>query len=362
VKCFGKNENYETEKYLRLICSRIDDFKSWCGRFIKGIEEVFYHACPWIIKHVPVHMRPALVADLDKHVTGHKYATDWSTMEKHFKKDVMDAIEGPLLTHMMIDLRASEIRYLRRILTGTNKLYGGKGIKASVNATRMSGEMTTALFNAWANYILITYVVESKGGKCEGFVEGDDSIFWTDTTLTKEDFQDLGFDVKVIEHTSASEASFCGIISTSDGTLLRDPVRIFNKFGWTTSMIHAGDQVMNELLRAKALSGIYEAGQCPIIGSLFRMALRETRGYTPRFIEDGYHNTTLIPRDESIIEPFSPSAEARALFAKKFNIGVDTQLLIESFFDTHTHLDDIQFLIGNDPVVSDYCSRYIDEG
>jgi len=282
------------------------------------------------IKHVPVKDRPKLIADLDKHVGWYKLATDWTSCEKHFKKDVMDALEWPLYRHLFADFNQDDIDFMHAVLTGKNKIVHNKWLKMVVNATRMSGEMNTSLGNGWANLMVFAYIVESKGGKWEGYVEGDDGIFASSVDVTDEDYAMLGFDVKVIHHERAVEASFCGIISSQEGEQIKNPRRVFSTFGWTHSFINAGDHIMNELLRAKALSLAYEAPQCPIVGVLAREALRRTRGYDPRFIPDGYHNYEDVPRDETKLPIFKPSESVRDLFARVFGITVAVQLACEA--------------------------------
>jgi len=251
-------------------------------------------------------------------------------MEKHFKKPVMKAIEQPLYMTMLQNVVPKDnINYINNILQGKNIIHGKHGILAKVIATRMSGEMNTSLANGWANYVVFRTLVEMLSGQFEGFVEGDDGIFASSVLITSNDYSNLGFDVKVNVYNYASEASFCGIISASDGTLVKEPSRFLENFGWTHSFISAGDDIMMELLRAKALSACYEVPQCPVLGAIARQALVVTRGYDPRFVEDGYHDTTAIPRDESKIPEFSPSPVARELFAKLYNVNVQTQLRAE---------------------------------
>jgi len=174
------------------------------------------------------------------------------------------------------------------------------------------------------------YIVEVlKRGKFVGYVEGDDSIFASSVEVTTEDYRNLGFDVKINEFDTASEASFCGIISASDGSLIRDPIRVLQTFGWTSSFISSGERVMMELLRAKAISLAFECPACPIVTALAQAALRYTRGVTPRFVSDGYHDFSIIPRDEKGLKCREPSAPARALMEKKFGISASLQVYLE---------------------------------
>lgn len=336
MKGFIKVESYPQYKPVRWINSRVDEFKVWCGPMFKAIEQVVYDMMPEFIKHTPVPDRPAKINRLDDNIFTHKYATDWTSMEKHFKARVMRALEFPLYDHMLSNLPRRDRNFLFTILSGTNIITGMHGISAKVHATRMSGEMNTSLGNGWCNRLVSKFIVEVlKKGKFVGYVEGDDSIFASSVEVTTEDYHRLGFDVKINEFDTASEASFCGIISAADGSLIRDPIRVLQTFGWTSSFISSGERVMMELLRAKAMSLAFECPACPIVTALAEAALKYTRGVTPRFVSDGYHDFSIIPRDEKHINCNKPSAAARALMEKKFGISASLQEYIEELIKLH---------------------------
>lgn len=281
-------------------------------------------------------------------------------MEKHFKKPVMLSLEWPLYRHLLsLNYTHDNVDHIMKVLTGKNQLRGRHGFRAVVYATRMSGEMNTSLGNGWSNFIVFNYIVHSKGGICYGFVEGDDGIFASSVPVTTQDYNDLGFDVKVNELTTVTEASFCGIISAADGTLVKDPGVVMMKFGWTSSYITAGDIIMHELLRAKALSLCYECPQCPVVGAIGRRALQVTRNYNPRFIKDGYHDTDIVPRDESSIPEFKPTPASRTLFARLFGVTVENQLRCEDAI-MRDDLTTASELIPTNYAALDYYLRYLE--
>jgi len=273
----------------------------------------------------------------------------------------MDAVEWPLYNHLFKDFNQEDIMFLHAVLTGRNKIVSNGLLRAIVAATRMSGEMNTSLGNGWANYVIFDYIVSSKGGVWEGYVEGDDGIFVSSVEVTAEDYAKLGFDVKVNEFDHATHASFCGIISAQDGTLIKDPRRVFSSFGWTHSFINAGEDIMQQLLRAKALSLAYEAPQCPIVGALSREAIRLTRGYEARFVEDGYHNYEKVPRDEKDIESFHPSTQVRELFSDIFHITPAVQCQLEDAIRRHD-MDLVARIIPANPDSFDYELKFVCEG
>jgi hypothetical protein len=277
-------------------------------------------------------------------------------MEKHFKADVMDAIEFELYRNTLRNMSEDDLSFLFNILKGTNIITGMHGCRAKVKATRMSGEMNTSLGNGWSNYVVFDYIVSNKGGHWEGYVEGDDGIFVTDVEVTTEDYNALGFDVKIKEHDTTTTASFCGIIASSDGTLIKDPRKVFETFGWTSSFINAGESIMMELLRAKALSLAYECGACPILWTLAQEALKFTRNYEPRFIVDWYHKE--VPNDEANAPIYEPTAAARSKMAQVFDIPVGIQLEVEDAI-RRNDMNKVFQLLPSTLEMQHYCSCYV---
>jgi hypothetical protein len=191
----------------------------------------------------------------------------------------------------------------------------------------MSGDMCTSLGNGLTNWLLAKYIVEEKkGGRLLGFVEGDDGIFSADKLLTAEDYLPLGFTIEIDQVRDPCTASFCGMIFGETGDIIRCPFKFVSNFAWTQSFIHAGPRIMDELLRAKALSTLFETPQCPIIGAFAHYALGKTAHAHPRFVDDGYHR---MPENIEL-DPFEPSPETRELFAEVYRIPVQLQLHIEA--------------------------------
>jgi hypothetical protein len=190
----------------------------------------------------------------------------------------------------------------------------------------MSGDMCTSLGNGFSNLMLAKFLVSRKGGTLEGFVEGDDGLFSTDVHLSAEDYEKLGFTIKIEEVDDPCHASFCGMVFSGSGEIIREPRRFMMGFGWTQSFINAGPHIMDELLRAKALSAVYETPQCPIVGAFARYALDHTGHVHPRFVRDGYH---VLP-DVLSVPFYSPKPDTRLLFEHLYGVSVETQLEIEA--------------------------------
>lgn len=327
IDSFVKRESYMTYKHARMINSRSDYFKVFAGPRIHAIENVIYQN-DWLrpngigfIKHIPEDQRPSRIKQMrsrGKYVIG----TDFTAFESHFTPEIMDVFECALYRHCLkFDAHCD---FLCNVLTGVNRMHTRTGISAKVTARRMSGDMNTSLGNGFTNLMLALYLAEHFS--IVGFVEGDDGLFVTDKDLTETDYLELGFTIKIEHYTDPCEASFCGIIFSESGETIRDPYKFMSKFGWTLSFIHAGKLIMDELLRAKALSSVYETPQCPIVGAFARYALYKTRHVHPRYVSDYHH---MIPPDEMPIPKFAPTLQTRLLFARIFHINIDTQIIVE---------------------------------
>lgn len=323
IDTFVKTESYPEYKHVRMINSRSDAFKVFTGPLFKAIEEVVY-ADSSFIKHVPVPHRPALIAAWRK--AGLRFfATDFTAYESHFSPELMQACECQLYRHCLP--WCGDVDFICSVLCGENRMRTRSGVSASIKGRRMSGDMCTSLGNGFTNVMLARFLASEQGQDLFGFVEGDDGLFATKAELRAEDYAKLGFTIKIEEVEDIRAASFCGMVFGESNQIIRDPVAFLATFGWTSSFTMGGERLMDELLRAKALSTVYETPHCPIVGALARYALSVTRHVTPRFVTDGYHS--LPPRDESRLTAFAPTAETRALFERLYGISPTMQLAIE---------------------------------
>lgn len=326
VKNFVKLETYPEYKHARWINSRCDRFKVFCGPFFKKIEEQVYETSDTVrfIKHIPVDERPESLMQIPEGLR--YYGTDYTSFEKHFSKEIMETIEFVLYDYMLEFLTHAEKKCLFDTLSGYNKLKSRLGFQARVKARRMSGEMCTSLGNGFTNMMLALFLAHEKNGHIYGYVEGDDGIFGTDFEMTPEDYKRLGFEIKIKSYENVGDASFCGMIFSSSGQIIRDPVNFLMKFGWSSSAIGCSHRVAQELLRAKALSAAYETPHCPVVGAAVRFALNKTEGYAPRFVSDGFHK---VPRDVINVPLFNPSSSTRLQFERLFKVSIADQLVIE---------------------------------
>jgi len=351
IDTFVKSEFYPEWKHARMINSRCDAFKVWSGPRFKAIEDAVYQL-PWFIKHVPVPDRPRLVSNLKRY--GRKcYATDFTAFESHFDPLILDAIECELYRWCLRN--DPDVEYLCQALMGKNEMRTRTGLHASCLGKRMSGDMCTSLGNGFTNLMLAMFIASEKGGTVDGFVEGDDGLLTCDVELTAQDYLQCGFSIKIEEVVDPCCASFCGLIFSESGEIIRDPRKFMMGFGWTQSFINAGQTMMDELLRAKALSAVYETPQCPIIGAFARYALSVTKHVHPRFVDDGFH---CVPPDQLRVPEFHPSDDTRELFFRVFDTPIPLQIEIENAV-LKGDMDLVSRLLPSTVVQSTYSQNYV---
>jgi len=353
-KCFMKDESYPDYKHVRGIYSRSDEFKCRAGPIFKLIEEEVYKL-PQFIKHVPVKDRPAYIKEMLYRFTGKYVATDYTTFEASFVKEIMDSCEFELYSYMTSVLPDGPdwLEEMRSTLMGMNHC-DFKNFWMELDSTRMSGEMCTSLGNGFTNLMVMMFLCEELGSKVVGVVEGDDGLFRILGLLpTSSDFASLGFTIKLEEHSDLCSASFCGIIFHPDECInVTDPAKVLCSFGWTTNRYaKCRPRRKLELLRCKALSYAWQYPGCPIIQSLAHYGLRMTKNLRndemktfveKKLVADVYQRRHLIMvvNDEVQFKPVG--IKTRMLVASKYGISVEMQILIEKYLDEKsdlTHLD-----------------------
>lgn len=332
VDLFTKTETYMAYKHARGINSRSDVAKCLFGPYFALIEEEVYKNAAFI-KHIPVCQRPKYIMDMLGHFPGPFLETDYTAFESHFTPEIMSACEMVLYKHMLQNF-PEMYSIIKRVMTGVNRCKA-RTFVMHLLGRRMSGEMCTSLGNGFSNLMLMKFAVHVKGGEVVGVVEGDDGLFHSTVPVTSQDFLDLGFLIKILEHRDLLRSSFCGLVMSSDGATMTDPWKTLLNFGWTHSrMMNGGRRVLMELLRAKALSLAYEHPQCPILSVLAKTVLRHTTGWNARFEENWYEsqlNREIVRFSAQTEERLAqgPSLATRMEFHDHYGISVATQLAVE---------------------------------
>lgn len=346
VKGHIKRENYDTYKNARVINSRHDEFKVFSGPYFKMMEDIVYrlelNGHLVFIKHVPVRERPEFIV---RHLTypAALYAsTDHTAFEAHFSPAVMRACEMQLYRYLLSELPDAERigNIFEAALCGRQNIYMHH-MFMSVAGRRMSGDMCTSLGNGFTNLMLTLFAASEEGIFADGVVEGDDGLFACAFRFPSEDtFTDLGFELKLKTCHDLCRSSFCGIVFGPQSIdNLIDPAEALATFGWSSSPLRLIPRMHKGLLRAKALSLLYEAPGCPVVKSLALFGLRVTEGTNPLWDpNDAWWNDQVLmglnrkQTAQLICKPVT--MESRGVVQENFGVSVDTQLRIERYLDS----------------------------
>jgi len=370
-KSFMKDETYGEYKAARLINSRHDAFKTVFGPIIKLIEEEVYKY-PSFVKHIPVADYPRYLSEMLE-ADGSVYAsTDFTAMECHFKKVMMETMEFVLY------------KYMTRNLPGFREFMVCLAIKAGINvclfkyfivkciARRMSGEMDTSLGNGFANLMIIKFTwwrLNRSDPPCA--VEGDDGLIKCDPSLvpTEEWFKALGFTIKMEINSLFQLASFCGMVfDKSEMINITSPAKVILNFPWLRSVyLNAKQSKKLQLLRAKALSYAYQYPGCPMVDALAHACMRATSNITVsrKLVTHGLDTYQKAKVEAALdgawkLKRRFCGAETRLLMEKKHGLPVDIQLTFERICDNINSLVDLDCLVLLEPYVHRDTISYYD--
>lgn len=347
VKSFIKREFYQTYKFPRWINARSDVAKLAFGPLSAVAEEIICDTkfFPEFVKHIPVSERGRYVDDRLRNPGNVYVATDYTSFESHFSAELLLAVEFTMLEYLFEGhpKGAKIVRFFQEACCSTNYLKSGDQ-RMYIDATRMSGEMTTSLGNGFTNLVLMLFVCHEMGlvGPTEpvGVVEGDDALFsfLPSKVPTSQMFENLGCKIKLNVHESLNEASFCGLIyDENDKSVVPDPKHVIATIGWAESKYHrATDKKRKAVVRAKALSALYQYPACPIVSDLCRHILSATRGMDVRGVVehmDWWQRKKVLdalrrPRFYERIEPIGSGT--RELVERLFGITLEQQLQVEA--------------------------------
>lgn len=344
-KSFLKYESYPEYKYPRTINPRPDQFKVFSGPIFKLIErEVFKR--PEFIKKVPLDQRAVYIME-NVYVPGSKYfVTDYSSFESSFGPMMLENCEMILYEYMSsrLDTGRAWFENVRRALTGSQRLrFGAASVKT--RGTRMSGDMCTSLGNGFSNMMLMLFAGrEFDLGDMRAVFEGDDGLGCFQRGIPDPAFFNrLGFTVKMEVVTELFEASFCGMVFDPEAMQrMNDPHKFLANLGWTSvQYMGAKRSKLMGLLKAKALSGLYEWKGAPVIPHLCMRIKELTDKYDWRVV---YKSRTTsgwmrewydeISKADLVFE--EPKMATRLLFEKRYGISLDVQLKLEERFRTIT--------------------------
>lgn len=359
---FMKDEFYTEAKYARGINARADESKCRFGPIFRLIEKAVF-ARPEFIKKVPVADRPDYIWNRLYRVGARYIATDYTSFEALFTREIMEACEFQLYEHMTKELHggAEWFADVVKVLGGENHCKY-RHFTVRLPATRMSGEMCTSLGNGFSNLMFMLYVCKRKGCRhVVGVVEGDDGLFvFVGEAPDPEDFAKLGLNIKAEYHDSLATASFCGLVfDPEDRNNVADIRKVLAGFGYTAAKYaNAKQSKLTHLMRAKALSLLHQYPGCPVLQefgeyilrcSLGAGSLRHTKKVHLASVTNVYLKEKFMKMYDDLertgyqLPKRAVGPGTRLLVEKLYGITVEVQIEMETYFAQKTVLsaDDI---------------------
>lgn len=373
VDLHGKNEPYGEYKHVRGIYARKDEFKVQVGPFFKKLGNRVFNK-PQYIKHVPVKDRAKYILATCNRQDLLTYFTDFSSFESSWEPFKMSLrtrfYEFCLQNHPML----SQMKKKFSILLGDNKIVHSM-FQAYIKARVMSGEMDTSLGNGYGNDLIQAFVCcVMNNNNLDDFmknhsIEGDDNVGCVAIVPTAEQFNQLGFNVKMEVVKDVTDAEFCGLIFDRESLhILADPVKAVLNFGYTgCDYATCNHQTLMELLRAKSLSLLYQYPGCPVIASMAKYGLRVTKGANIKISRDDKFKMTEVMKYMSDLGYYNECLSvvitngSRLKIEQKYKLTIQQQLEIEDYFNNKNdllpiNLPDILQLCNNDCI--DFYNRY----
>lgn len=360
--CFIKAEYYPTWKYPRPIKSRTDRWKCHVGPWFNAINKVLF-AHPFFIKKIPLNERSVYMKNL---LMGFSLfnCTDFSKFEAHFIACVMEITEFVFYDYVLqrVASRAKFMGAIRKVICG-RQFFKYHWFSSSFKATRASGEMCTSCGNGFSNFAVFNYLCRFfEADDWAAVFEGDDSVNSikpSHIVLRTQDYEDLGWDCKLMQTEDFSTASFCGIVADNIEMIQVTDVReSLVTFAWAgKKYLNSNHLTLMSLLRAKGYSMVYQYPGCPILDALGHYALRITDDavihsrmlklfkrnqlfpdrYKAELYQDLFDRISRCLYSRPKRTPSGP--RTRDLVYKLYGVSLDVQFYIELTLDSKDDLD-----------------------
>ena len=347
-----KFETYPLPKFFRGIYSRSDVFKCYFGPICAAIGKKFFHL-KWFVKYLDAAGKLERMRELFDNDCVRIFSNDFTSFEATFVKMLM-RIEVFFFAFCLqcIGDRDEIMRNIKRTKFGMNRLVFRK-FYVWLQSKRYSGEMDTSLCNSLLNLLFVCFLLHKAGHPEEFYtqqfppqIEGDDCLGAFIYPLDDKVLLRLGAKAKLEYFDTFNEASFCGMVFSSDTVnIIRDPISAMLDFGYAPyRYLGCSHRTKLKLIRAKALSLLFSYPGCPVLKSLACYGLRITAHISNKHAihkmikgdRSGYTREKWLQLMDKSIEPLvsmEVAMSSRLLMEDKFSVTVDDQKAIESYLD-----------------------------
>lgn len=356
ANCFVKAESYNKYKYPRIIFSRSDEFKTLVGPTFSLIDDAIF-ALRWFIKKTPNAERPKKIIE-QLYRSGATYSsTDYISYESSFRRLMFETVELPIYDFLtqLLPNHDEFMWYVDNVMCSWN-LCQFKDFNMAVYCTRCSGDQNTSCGNGIYNLAATLFLYYEKIGiealDLAIYVEGDDGLQREiKNGLNAKDYASVGLAVDITKSDKLTALSFCGIVMDDrDMINVTDPICYISDFFWLNRQYFAARQTkLEELLKCKALSALYQYPGCPIIYPLAKTMIRllsdvildEERlkvlmrdNYKYEEFMTNHHHYLKNPQMYDIPIP----TRTRQLVEDLFRIPINAQITIEREIENHQSL------------------------
>jgi hypothetical protein len=288
VEGFLKFEGYMKPKQARGINSYTDLSKCLLGRLIKAVDKKWF-SLPYFVKGSNPRSWPDEL--FKRFGLGSVLTTDFTSFEAHHR-DKFAEIIAFAFEHTLEKITG--FRYLKLMIKAL--VLGKNKIKFPicdilVLQRLMSGALWTSSANGLLNLIIMMYLyLKSKYPQVDGadlidfieefvgLVEGDDGIC-ANTGMDDDLPSKISVILKWERHENYSTAGFCSIYcGVGSAFVVKDPLKILSSVGVHPMKYHGlRKSKLDALDRCWALSHAYAFPGCPILSSVCRWILDNTR-------------------------------------------------------------------------------------
>lgn len=324
VKAFVKYQAELSYKRARMILPRCEAFRAHYMRYIHTIERRVYK---WeeTVKGLTPREKMEELERYFNNKLGLFLESDYTRFEASYTKSHL-RIEYMLLCFFFPWAKQTWKR-VYKMLCG-KQVCKSKLVDFWVIGRRMSGEMTTSLVHFVMNLLVHLFIAKKLNVHIKGKFEGDDNVSEVSRVFKTDIYRRLGLIVKMSFVNSLYDASFCHVMYSHSGALVRDPREVLMKLGWSLSnrrLTHKS-VVRLGLLKAKCLSYYYELPNCPIVAVITYKILQLTCTVVPIIELDGYH---VLPDNILVTKPEIP-ADAYSYVEQHFGLSTKMQQDIEN--------------------------------
>lgn len=329
----------------RVIQPRSSRFNVEIGKHLRPMEKPIYRGIARVFGDTTV------MKGLNAQERGRHIARKWSRFDKpvaimldasrfdqHCNKDII-AWEHGIEERLTTD--PADLRRLNR-WRSKNVCFAraeGAAFKYTLNGTRMSGDMDTALGNCLTMCAMMwSFVMSLRIGRFEFVNDGDDGVLFVERPNLERIldtyagyFRELGFTMKLegVAHV-LEEIEFCQARPVFDGNsyrMVRDPFVCVDKDALTLRNIADPSELATQR-HAIGVCGLALAGDMPIFGALYRSFLKGS-DRVPATDRREYSTGMQFLAHGMDIKDGPVSDDARASFHRAYGLLPDAQLAIE---------------------------------